>query len=189
MGGGTYFPRFVNKTLLHAQIARVVGPGSQIRAYREFAPLYWLYNFPNDNDICLSKEWRLYNQIDPTALSCARKPDCFSGEEGARPWVEAPPGAKTFNPDKAIPLPAPAAVDVVVLSFRVPIGYDGIILAQYHGYVGARYVRRSLRGYCVAGEGEWAVSTRYGEHAALPRLAPNAFPLPRWIVGFVRQPG
>lgn len=136
-GGGTYFPRFVNKSLLHAQIARVVGPVHQIRAYREFAPLSWLYDFPNGNDICLSREWRLYNQIDPTALACARKPDCFTGEEGARPWVEAPPGAVTFNPDKAIPLPAPAAVDVVVMSFRVPIGFDGIILAQYHGYRGA----------------------------------------------------
>ena len=135
-GGGSYFPRFVNKTLLHAQVARIVGPVNQINAYREFAPLSWLADYPNDNDVCLSREWRLYNRIDRTALSCARKPDCFSGEEGARPWVEPPPGAVTFNPDKAIPLPAPAAVDVVVMSFRVPIGYDGIILAQYHAYRG-----------------------------------------------------
>jgi len=126
-GGGTYFPRFLNKTLLANQLARTAVP----------APLYWLYDFPNDFDICLSREWRLYNQIDPTALSCARKPDCFCGEEGARSWVEAPPGAVTFNPDRAIPLPDPASVNVVVLSFRVPIAYDGILLAQYHGYRGA----------------------------------------------------
>jgi hypothetical protein len=132
MGGGTFFPRFINKTLLHAQIARVVVD----KVYREFAPLSWLYDFPNDQDICLSREWRLYNQIDPTALACARKPDCFSGEEGARSWVEPPYGAVTFNPDKAISLPAPAATNVVVLSFRVPIAYDGILLAQYHVYRG-----------------------------------------------------
>lgn len=125
-GGGVYFPRFLNKTLLANQIAHTAVP----------APLYWLYDFPNDFDVCLSREWRLYNQIDPTLLSCARKPDCFCGEQGSRPWVEPPSGAVTFNPDKAIPLPAPAAVDVVVLSFRVPIAYDGIILAQYHAYRG-----------------------------------------------------
>jgi hypothetical protein len=136
-GGGVYFPRFVNKTILHAQIARIVGPVNQIVSYREYAPLSWLYDFPNDNDLCLSREWRLYNRIDPQAMSCARKPDCFCGEEGARPWVEAPPGAVTFNPDKAIPLPNPVDVDDVILSFRVPIGFDGIILAQYHAYRGA----------------------------------------------------
>lgn len=136
-GGGTYFPRFLNKTLLHAQIARVVGQSpSTIFAYREFAPLYWLYDFPNDFTVCLSREWRLFNQIDPTALSCARKPDCFTGDQWARPWVDAPAGSITFNPNKAIPLPDPALVDVVVLSFRVPIGFDGIVLAQYHSYTG-----------------------------------------------------
>ena len=129
-GGGTYFPRFVNKSLLLAQILR--GP-----TYRQFALLSWLYDYPNDFDICLSREWRLYNGINPEALSCARKPDCFSGEEGARPWVEPPPGAITFNLDKAIPLPDPAAVDTVILSFRVPIAFDGILLAQYHAYRGS----------------------------------------------------
>lgn len=135
-GGGTYFPRFVSKTLLQAQIARIVGPDN-IVTYREFAPLSWLFDFPNEFDVCLSREWRLYNQIDPKALSCARKPECFSGEQGARPWVEPPPGAITFNPDKAIPLPDPADTDVVVLSFRVPLAYDGILLAQYHAYRGS----------------------------------------------------
>jgi hypothetical protein len=143
-GGGTYFPRFVNKSLLLAQILR--GP-----TYRPFAPLSWLYDFPNDNDLCLSREWRLYNQIDPIALSCARKPDCFTGENASRPWVEAPSGAVTFNPDKAIALPDPATVDAVVLSFRVPIAYDGIILAQYHAYRGS--------GVFVEGSGDiiWRV--------------------------------
>ena len=136
VGGGTYLPRFVNKTLLNAQIARVVTKDG-IAAYREFAPLYWLYDFPNDFDVCLSREWRLFSDIDPQALACARKPDCFSGEEGVRSWVEPPSGAVTFNPDKAIPLPNTTDVNVVILSFRVPIAYDGILLAQYHAYRGA----------------------------------------------------
>lgn len=129
-GGGTFFPRFINKSLLVDQIQR--GP-----SFRWYAPLYWLFDYPNAFDVCLSREWRLYNEIDPKALTCASKPNCFSGESGARPWVEPPPGAVTFNPDKAIPLPAPAVVNAVILSFRVPIAYDGIILAQYHAYRGA----------------------------------------------------
>lgn len=128
-GGGTFFPRFLNGSLLEDQITR--GP-----AFRTYAPLYWLFDFPNAFDLCLSREWRLYNEIDPQALSCARKPDCFE-VYAERQWVEPPPGAVTFNPNKAIPLPDPATVNAVVLSFRVPIAYDGIILAQYHSYRGS----------------------------------------------------
>jgi hypothetical protein len=135
-GGGTYFPRFINRTLLHAQIARVVGPVNGIHVFRDFPPLSWLYDFPNEFDRCLTREWRLYNEIDPQALACPHRPDCFCGDADIKPWVEAPAGAYTFNPDKAIPLPATAAVNVTVLSFRVPIGFDGILLAHYHAYRG-----------------------------------------------------
>ena len=170
-GGGVYFPRFLNKTLLAAQINRAND------AYREFAPLSWLYDFPNDFDVCLSREWRLYNDIDPQALSCARKPDCFAEEQEARPWVEAPPGAVTFNPDKAIPLPDPATVDAVILTFRVPIGFDGILLAQYHSYTGAGVFlegsgdiiwRISVNGRYLRDMGNMQVSIGSPQHLPLP---------------------
>lgn len=131
-GGGTYFPRFLNKTLLYAQIARVTNDV----AYREFAPLYWMYDFPNGFDVCLSREWRIFHQIDPTAMSCGRKPSCFLDGFQGKEWVDPPHGAIQFNPDKSIPLPAAASGDVVVFSFRVPIGFDGIVLGQYHQYTG-----------------------------------------------------
>jgi hypothetical protein len=48
--------------------------------------------------------------------------------------VEPPSGAVQFSPRFAIPLPAPAAGDVTVFSFQVPIGYDGIILGQFNAF-------------------------------------------------------
>jgi hypothetical protein len=48
----------------------------------------------------------------------------------------APPyGVVTFNELQAIPLPAPAAGEVVLFTFGVPIGYDGIITGQNDGYI------------------------------------------------------
>jgi len=49
--------------------------------------------------------------------------------------VTPPYGAITFNPFKAIPLPAPAAGDVELFTFKVPIGYDGIITGQSNGFI------------------------------------------------------
>lgn len=123
VGGGTYFPRFLNRNLVDLQLSH------------HYPPMSWMLDFPNAFDICLSREWRLYNAIDPKALACCHKPECFN-ESGVKPWVDAPYGAATFNPNKAIPLPDPATIDAVVLSFRVPLGYDGIVLGQYQCYRG-----------------------------------------------------
>jgi len=57
--------------------------------------------------------------------------------------ISPPYGALTFNPFKAIPLPAPAAGDVVLATFQVPIGYDGIITGQSNGYIGAGFMEGS----------------------------------------------
>ena len=51
--------------------------------------------------------------------------------------IVPPYGALTFNELKAIPLPAPAAGEVVLFTFPVPIGYDGIITGQSNGYINA----------------------------------------------------
>ena len=66
----------------------------------------------------------------PKYKGCGRKPDCFSIPE--REWVDMPDGGRAFNPQKAILLPDPAAGDVVIFEFDVPIGYDGMILGQYN---------------------------------------------------------
>lgn len=49
--------------------------------------------------------------------------------------ITPPYSAITFNPRNAIPLPAPAAGEVTLLSFKVPVGYDGIILGQANGFI------------------------------------------------------
>jgi hypothetical protein len=49
--------------------------------------------------------------------------------------ITPPSGAITFNPFKTIPLPAPAAGDVELFTFKVPIGYDGIITGQSNGFI------------------------------------------------------
>ena len=123
-GGAKFFPRYLNLTLLM----------NQLQMHQ--APLSAFFAFPNDFDTCLAREWRLFHQIDPTAMSCGRKPSCFLEGFEAKEWVDPPHGFIRFNPDKAIPLPDPVSGDVTIFSFRVPIGFDGILLGQYHGYAG-----------------------------------------------------
>lgn len=49
--------------------------------------------------------------------------------------ISPPNGALAFNQFKAIPLPAPAAGEVTLFSFAVPLGYDGIITGQSNGFI------------------------------------------------------
>lgn len=46
-----------------------------------------------------------------------------------------PPGSYVFDPSALIPLPASADGDVTVFSIKVPLGFDGVILGQYHEYL------------------------------------------------------
>jgi len=128
VGGGSYFPRFLNKSHLLESIARIYN----IVTLRDFPPISSFFLFPNVNDLCLAREFHMYQLIDREYLSCAKKPECFLQNE--RDWLDSPPGWRPFNPVGAIPLPAPGAGDVDVFKFRVPYGYDGVITAQYHGY-------------------------------------------------------
>jgi hypothetical protein len=66
----------------------------------------------------------------PSYKGCGRKPDCFAIPE--REWVDQTYGTIVFNPQGAIPLPAPSSGDTVIFQFLVPIGYDGMILGQYN---------------------------------------------------------
>jgi len=54
------------------------------------------------------------------------------------PWIKMPSDGQAFGPDPvhttSIPLPANDGVDHLVLSFRVPMGYDGIITGITHFY-------------------------------------------------------
>ncbi len=93
-------------------------------------------------DGCLGREYRLYERIDRQLLACGVKPACFCVDE--REWGThndddemipgAPAGSIAFNPSGQITLPTTASGDNVIFQFIVPVGYDGIILGQFHGY-------------------------------------------------------
>ena len=99
---------------------------------------------PNVFDSCLGREYLLYKQIDRELLKCGVKPFCFCFDE--RDWggnfseheevpMGPPEGAIAFNPTGQLLLPTTASGDNVIFQTRVPIGYDGVILGQYHGYI------------------------------------------------------
>ena len=94
--------------------AVAVNPGPAVGGRFIFQPVYCLVPPPGK----------------PKYKGCGRKPDCFSIPE--REWVDMVAGSIAFNPQKAILLPDPADVDVVIFSFKVPVGYDGMILGQYN---------------------------------------------------------
>ncbi len=52
------------------------------------------------------------------------------------PWVKMPQQGKRFSPIGSIPLPTTYNTDILVLSFRVPLGYDGVIKYVVENYTG-----------------------------------------------------
>jgi hypothetical protein len=63
-------------------------------------------------------------------FTMAGLPKIGPGMFPAFPWVEAPPGSIPFNKVAAIPTPAAGAGETDVLTFTVPDGFDGVILAN-----------------------------------------------------------
>jgi hypothetical protein len=128
---------------------------------------------PNRFDACLGREYRLYQEIDRYLYACSKKPDCFNIPE--REWgmddaeeipTGPPPGAITLNPNGQVPLPTAIAGDVTILEFRVPVGFDGIILGQFHGYYPARTGLPPAPGF-VQGSGDiiWRISINIVRYA------------------------
>lgn len=58
------------------------------------------------------------------------------------PWVEPPAGAEPFEAVAVIATPAVGSSGVV-LSFRVPYGFDGVIRRLSHNYTGGGFVQGS----------------------------------------------
>lgn len=126
---------------------------------------------PNRFDACLGREYRLFQDIDRYLYSCHKKPDCFNIPE--REWgmddaedipTGPPPGSIPLNKQGSIVLPAPAAGDVTIFEFRVPIGFDGILLGQFHGY---SFVPGGPGSNFVQGSGDivWRISVNISRYA------------------------
>jgi hypothetical protein len=133
-GGGTYFPRYLNLTLLETSLFRRFVLGLQPESW---PVLSTFFTYPNEYDKCLAEELYHWENVDRFTYSCGRKPDCLVLPEGQ--WEEALRGSITFNPVGSVELP-PVNTESVILSFRVPTGYDGLILAQFHQYTGPGFV-------------------------------------------------
>lgn len=92
---------------------------------------------PNDYTMCLVREFHLFKAIEFSKLECCPGRECIITDyvEAVGIGYEETSDGLAFNPVNAIPLPAPTDGEVVVLSEVVPIGYDGMLLAQFHGYI------------------------------------------------------
>lgn len=56
------------------------------------------------------------------------------------PWLEMPPGGLPFDEFDSINTPAANGVENVVLSYQIPFGYDGVILAVANIFTGPGFV-------------------------------------------------
>lgn len=59
------------------------------------------------------------------------------------PWVEMPPGGLPFDEFGSIATPAANGAENAVLTFQVPYGFDGIILAHANMFTGPGFVEGS----------------------------------------------
>ena len=72
--------------------------------------------------------------IDPVALAASA---------GLAPWVQPPTGHVTFDEQGVAAVPLIVAAPVVVLTFTVPQGYDGVIERISNNYIAGGFVSGS----------------------------------------------
>jgi hypothetical protein len=93
-------------------------------------------------DYCLEAEALLLRQVT-FPPSCSIPPEYMS----SLPWDEdrgaIPPQATPFRKAKGIVTPTTASGDNVVVSFRVPYGFDGLLSGFYFAYSGAGFAQGS----------------------------------------------
>lgn len=78
--------------------------------------------------------------------------------------VTPPFGAVTFNEFRTIPLPAATDGDVALFTFKVPLGYDGIITGQSNGFI------NQGGGAFIEGSGDLVWRIAVNENSALRYL-------------------
>ena len=89
---------------------------------------------PNFFNGCLTDELRRWDRINACGGLMAI---CPGTKYKDPPWVKMPPQGKRFSYIQSIPLPvANYGVDQLILSYRVPLGYDGVINYIVLGYTG-----------------------------------------------------
>ncbi len=100
---------------------------------------------PNEWDECLLWEMKRMRGITPFPDMCVipkeyrnELPWPVDGE-----WGSVPEQAVRFNKTGGIVTPTTVSGDNVVVSWRVPVGYDGLLTGTYFGYSGSGFVQGS----------------------------------------------
>jgi hypothetical protein len=88
---------------------------------------------PNFFNQCLQDELKTWDRINRFGGLMAI---CPGTKYKDPPWVKMPAQAKRFSPIGSIPLPTTYGTDLLVVQFRVPLGYDGVINYIVQNYTG-----------------------------------------------------
>jgi hypothetical protein len=89
--------------------------------------------WPNQFNSCLDREVQKWNWIN---MNGGIHKFCRGNVYRQPPWIVAPAQAERFTSPSSIPLPAADGADHVVLSFKVPHGFDGVAEVLVNNYTG-----------------------------------------------------
>lgn len=114
---------------------------------------------PNPFDLCLREDARIWDTIQCCGgiQGLCKRAETIVYAEDEPPWIKIPQQGRRFQEIATLPLAAFVLnVDQVVLTFRVPLGYDGVITGNTQRFLGVGFVEGS-------GDIEWRIqlSRRY----------------------------
>ncbi len=114
---------------------------------------------PNIWDACLAEEGHLWQTIECCGgiTGLCKRADTVRYEENDPPWIKMPTQGRRFQEINSVPLAVFVLnTDLAVLTFQVPVGYDGVISGNTNRFIGPGFVEGS-------GDIEWRIqlSRRY----------------------------
>lgn len=110
--------------------------------YPSLAPTNPTVAPPNQYDGLLEQEAKL--MISIVRAGGLQEICCPSNYKYAKPpYLVMPPEGRQYQQINSIALPADPSGDVIVLQFRVPTGYDGVITSIVNFYTGTGFVEGS----------------------------------------------
>ncbi len=120
---------------------------------------------PNHWDACLHQDTAIWSVIQCYGgiAGLCRREDSIQYDENDPPWIKMPSQGRRFQEIASVPLAGFVLnVDQVVLSFQVPVGFDGTITGNINRFLGPGFVEGS-------GDIEWRIqlSRRYAQDYGL----------------------
>jgi hypothetical protein len=114
---------------------------------------------PNHFDRCLEMDTNIWYTIACLGgiTGLCRRADSVQYADDEPPWIKMPQQGRRFQEINTVPLAVfQLNVDLAVLTFQVPIGYDGVIIGNTNRFIGVGFAEGS-------GDIEWRIqlSRRY----------------------------